>query len=157
MTAATAHRLDGLQPDNLLAFLALLGLLRALGAAGWRPRAHWEGPPLRPVLKLREAKTSEEVAGAAAEGSSVLAKDHDFDGEKDLTFEGMRARTLLEGAHRPDMPGRRGLLGSLFSGGAVKDDGRIFAAPLCAILRHVRPGAPAFPSAARRGAERCSP
>ena len=30
MTAAKAHRLEGLEPDNLLAFLALLGLLRAL-------------------------------------------------------------------------------------------------------------------------------
>ena len=30
MTAAMQHRLEGLEPDNLLAFLALLGLLRAL-------------------------------------------------------------------------------------------------------------------------------
>lgn len=69
MTAATTHRLEGLEPDNLLAFLALLGLLRALESAGWRPRAHWEGPPLRPVLTLREAQTQEEVAQAAAKGA----------------------------------------------------------------------------------------
>ena len=30
MSAAERHRLVGLEPDNLLAFLALLGLLRAL-------------------------------------------------------------------------------------------------------------------------------
>ncbi len=30
MNATTTHRLPGLEPDNLLAFLALLGLLRAL-------------------------------------------------------------------------------------------------------------------------------
>lgn len=134
MTAATAHRLVGLEPDNLLAFLALLGLLRALEAAGWRPRAHWAGLPLRPVLNLREAKTQEEVAEAAAEGCAALARDHDFGGEKDLTFDGVRARSLLETAQLPDTPGRSALLGSLFSDGAVKDDGRILAAPLCAMF-----------------------
>lgn len=134
MTAATAHRLEGLEPDNLLAFLALLGLLRALEAAGWRPRAHWDGLPLRPVLTLREAKTDAQVARAAADGCAVLAKDHDFDGEKDLTFEGARARSLLEAAQRPDTPGRSALLGSLFSDGAVKEDGRILAAPVCAMF-----------------------
>ncbi|MBX9750129.1 MAG: Dabb family protein [Roseococcus sp.] len=134
MTAATAHRLEGLEPDNLLAFLALLGLLRALEAAGWRPRAHWEGLPLRPILTLREAKTQDQVAQAAAEGCAVLAMDHDFGGEKDLNFEGARARSLLDAAQRPDAPGRSALLGSLFSDGAVKDDGRILAAPLCAMF-----------------------
>ena len=34
MTAKTRHRLNGLEPDNLLAFLALLGLLRALQKDG---------------------------------------------------------------------------------------------------------------------------
>jgi len=134
VTAATAHRLEGLEPDNLLAFLALLGLLRALEAAGWRPRAHWEGLPLRPALTLREAATQAQVAQAAAEGCVVLAKDHDFDGEKDLTFDATRARSLLEAAQRPNTPGRSALLGSLFSDGAVKDDGRILAAPLCAMF-----------------------
>jgi hypothetical protein len=134
MSAATTHRLEGLEPDNLLAFLALLGLLRALEAAGWRPRAHWEGLPLRPVLTLREAKTAEDVAKAAAEGCAVLAMDHDFDGEKDLTFDATRARPLLEAALRPETPGRWTLLGSLFSDGALKDDGRIIASPLCAMF-----------------------
>ena len=43
MSEVLAHRLDGLEPDNLLAFLALLGLLRALDAArpDWRARAYW--------------------------------------------------------------------------------------------------------------------
>ena len=42
MNPTTEHRLDGLEPDNLLAFLALLGLLRTLeggtcrvAATGW--------------------------------------------------------------------------------------------------------------------------
>lgn len=81
MTAATAHRLEGLEPDNLLAFLALLGLLRALEAVGWRPRAHWEGLPLRPVLTLREAMTREQVAQAAAEGAQSAKAGFAFSGK----------------------------------------------------------------------------
>jgi hypothetical protein len=134
MTATTRHRLEGLEPDNLLAFLALLGLLRALAAARWRPRVHWEGLPLRPVLTLQTAATQEEVVQAAAEGCAVLAVDHDFDGAKDLTFDAARARSLLEAAQQPEMAGRSALLGSLFSDGALKDDGRILAAPLCAMF-----------------------
>jgi hypothetical protein len=57
MTAAKSHRLDGLEPDNLLAFLTLLGLLRALETADvdLYPRAAWDidRPPLRPRLGSR--------------------------------------------------------------------------------------------------------
>ena len=39
MTGRETHRLDGLETDNLLAFMALLGLLRSLEEArpDWRP------------------------------------------------------------------------------------------------------------------------
>lgn len=70
--AVREHRLDGLEPDNLLAFMALIGLLRALETArpGWRPRAFWdvENHPWRPVLTLAEPQTQKTVAEAAAEG-----------------------------------------------------------------------------------------
>jgi len=70
--AVREHRLDGLEPDNLLAFMALIGLLRALEMArpGWRPRAFWdvENHPWRPVLTLAEPQTQKTVAEAAAEG-----------------------------------------------------------------------------------------
>ncbi len=134
MKAVTQHRLEGLEPDNLLAFLALLALLRTLEATGLRPRAHWAGLPLRPVLSLPEAMTEEAVAKAAAEGCAVLAEDHDFDGEKDLTFDGARARAMLEAAARPESRRRAALFDSLFSDAAVKEDGRILAAPLCAMF-----------------------
>lgn len=53
------HRLAGLEPDNLLALLVLLGLLRALQTARprWHPRAAWDldHPPLRPLLILSES------------------------------------------------------------------------------------------------------
>jgi hypothetical protein len=72
------HRLHGLAPDNLLAFLALLGLLRAIQTArpDWRPRAAWDidQPPLRPLLVLAEPTTQEGISQAAAEGASQLAE-----------------------------------------------------------------------------------
>lgn len=77
MSASKQHRLEGLEPDNLLAFMALLGLLRALETAepNWRPRAYWDDTrhPLRPVLTLAEAKTQEDVAAAAAQGTQALS------------------------------------------------------------------------------------
>jgi len=134
MSGAKAHRLEGLDPDNLLAFLALLGLLRALEKAGVRPRAHWAGRPLRPVLSLPEAMTPKEVAERAAQGCLMLASEHDFDGERDLTFDSARARRLLEAAMLPKAPGRAALYGALFSDGALKEDGRVVATPLCAMF-----------------------
>ncbi|MBW7056297.1 hypothetical protein KY389_06245 [Paracoccus bogoriensis] len=66
------HRLGGLEPDNLLAVMALLGLLRALETArpDWQPRAFWdvETHPWRPVLTLAVPQTEAAVAEAAAEG-----------------------------------------------------------------------------------------
>lgn len=76
MTATTSHRLDGLEPDNLLAFLALLGLLRALELAQpeWYPRAYWDiqRTPFRPVLTTREQTTAEEVSTRALDGLLIF-------------------------------------------------------------------------------------
>jgi hypothetical protein len=70
--AATEHRLEGLEPDNLLAFLALLGLLRALEDArpSWRPRVRWssEDGPLRPCIRVSPRVAESEFVDAAAEG-----------------------------------------------------------------------------------------
>ena len=134
MSGVREHRLEGLEQDNLLAFLALLGLLRALETVGLQPRAHWAGLPLRPVLSLPEAMTQEEVAEAAAQGCLKLSDEHDFDGEKDLTFDAARARRLLEAALLPQAPGRAALYGALFCDGALKEDGRVDATPLCAMF-----------------------
>jgi hypothetical protein len=85
------HRLHGLEPDNLLAFLALLGLLRALDTArpDWRARAWWdiETPPLRPVLALAAPQSEAAISAAAAEGIAVW---------------GMQLRKLVEVAHSLD-------------------------------------------------------
>ncbi len=99
------HRLAGLEPDNLLAFLALLGLLRALETARhtWRPRAAWDfgTAPLRPFLELREVVASEAVAVAAAAGVRKLAEAHAFGGLAKLKLsKGEARRRLRESAER---------------------------------------------------------
>jgi len=149
MTMATCHRLDGLEPDNLLAFLTLLGLLRALEAVDQqrsednklRPRAAWDvdAPPLRPKLFLGRDITQDEVTESAAEGLDVLAAAHDFDGRKDLNHSQEECRTLLEKcakAARFDLREHADLLAALMSDAAVKDDKKepIDPTPLCLLF-----------------------
>ena len=102
MTVDATHRLDGLEPDNLLAFLALLGLLRVLEKVRpeWRPRVSWtvDEPPLRPALRVSETVGREAVAEAAAEGLSKLASCHSFDGATDLALAPEDARRRLRQA-----------------------------------------------------------
>ena len=105
MTRPSALRLDGLEPDNLLAFLALLGLLRALERVRpqWWPRVAWtvDAPPVRPVLHVNDQLTPEIVLDAAVEGLDALAALHDFNGLKDLKLApdiaAQRLRTAAAG------------------------------------------------------------
>ncbi len=82
MIGFTTHRLDGLEPDNLLAFMALLGLLRTLEESKplWRTRVSWtwDNPPLRPLLWTPEGIGSDTIVEAAAEGLNTLASHHVF-------------------------------------------------------------------------------
>lgn len=149
MTAASCHRLDGLEPDNLLAFLALLGLLRALETGdGERaehdklhPRAAWDIDmlPVRPKLFLARGVTREEVTERAAKGLEALAATHDFGGQKDLNHSRAECRELLEKeakAARLDARERADLLAALMSDAAIKDDKKepIDPTPLCLLF-----------------------
>ena len=82
------YRLDGLVPDNLLAFLALLGLLRSLEEVdpSWLPRVAWtvDAPPVRPLLTLPRTTGRDEIVAAAAAGLNRLAERHDFAPHKNL-------------------------------------------------------------------------
>ena len=82
------HRLDGLEPGNLLAFLALLGLLRALEEAvpAWLPKVAWsvDEPPVRPVLSLSAPVSVATIAANAATGVTRLAGRHDFGALKEV-------------------------------------------------------------------------
>jgi hypothetical protein len=73
-----AIRLPGLTPDNLLAFMALLGALRALDQVrpNWRARARWTGPPFVPVLETASAVSKEGLAQAVDEGISAIAANY---------------------------------------------------------------------------------
>lgn len=136
------HRLEGLEPDNLLAFLALLGLLRAVEASrpAWRPRVRWslDAPPLRPVLVLREEISRGDVCEAAAEGLATLAVAHAFNGKADLNHTPAEAREfLLAGRGRGGYASE--LACALFSDAAVKvEQGKridqVEATPLCLLF-----------------------
>jgi hypothetical protein len=149
VTATSWHRLDGLESDNLLAFLALLGLLRALEvddrqrAKGdaLRSRAAWDvdTPPLRPKLFLARDSTQEDVLESAARGLEALAATYDFGGRKDLNHSREECRALLEQEARVARLGSRDridLLAAMMSDGAIKDDKKelVDPTPLCLLF-----------------------
>lgn len=125
----TRHVLSGLEPDNLLAFLALLGLLRALDRVrpDWQARVAWAaaGAPLRPVLHLRQASGREALAEAAVAGLLDLASELSFGGRKDPSYSQAEARQALR-AHRGHP-----VFDALMSDGACREDGRVWPTPLC--------------------------
>jgi hypothetical protein len=92
---AVVLELPGLEPDNLLAFLALLGLLRALETAkpSWFPRASWKGSPWIACLHLAEAANGDAVAKAAARGVELLSAKYDVAGHRDVRFNRAEYRT----------------------------------------------------------------
>lgn len=131
MISTAEHRVAGLEPDNLLAFLALLGLLRALDTArsDWCARAYWDDrvQPLRPVLVLATPATQDAIAVAAAQGAEALACVHRF-GRSDLNYPSDEARKLLEDSRDPQTTE---LLDSLMSDGARREDGSVWPTPFC--------------------------
>lgn len=128
MTAQKIHRLDGLEPDNLLAFLALLGVLRALDSADRNllPRAAWdvETPPLRPKLVLSRAVAVDEVMEGIAKGIELLSAFHEFRGRKKLNYSREECREILESeaeSARINSRGRVDLLAALMCDAAIKN------------------------------------
>ena len=149
MTASSCHKLEGIEPDNLLAFLALLGLLRALEADDRDhadhvkscPRAGWDivTPPLRPQLFLFPRITKEEVTERVARGLRILAETHDFSGKKDLNHSRSECRELLEKKAKQARFNVRqeiDLLSALMSDAAVKDHKNelIDPTPICLLF-----------------------
>src|ERR1700730_9571881 len=91
---ATLLPLPGLEADNLLAFLALLGLLRALEAARpeWRARVSWGGTPVQAALHLTADAAKIDVAQAAGEGIERTIEAFDFGDRKNVDFERVEYR-----------------------------------------------------------------
>jgi len=138
MTTLTAHRLDGLEPDNLLAFMAMLGLLRVLEESrpGWLPRVSWtvDMLPMRPALQTSESTDKNDVADAAVEGLHSLAQKHDFGDRKNLAFSPEdAAKCLRASVRRADQDHyTTDLWAALFTDAAVqKDENKVIQTPLC--------------------------
>lgn len=150
MTPSNHHRLEGLEPDNLLGFLALLGLLRTLEredadreeSGRWHARISWdlEHPPLRPVLHLRQALTREDIAVAAADGIAKIANKYDFEGRKDLNYSKEEAKQVLSEAlgHGIEFDLERcELLAALMTDAAIKENKKeavVDPTPLCLLF-----------------------
>lgn len=128
------HRLGGLEPDNLLAFLALLGLVRALDESD-RDRAAPDRlltraafdvarSPLRPFVILSRPLTEAEFCARAAEGIERLSQDHAFGPWKDLNMPGAEARSMLIAAAAAGPAGRdrADLLAALITDCALKEE-----------------------------------
>jgi hypothetical protein len=142
--AVCRHRLHGLEPDNLLAFLALLGLLRAIETSrpDWRPRAAWDidQPPLRPWLLTAEPATPEAISQAAAKGAIRLAESYEFSPEdshavsqKDLDYTPVYARELLSKAVAEEKRECADLWAALMCDLAAKG-GHVEPTPLCLLF-----------------------
>jgi len=150
--STTCHRLEGLEPDNLLAFLALLGLLRSLETADrtyaedqrLHPRAFWEldVSPLRPMLRVARPATRKDVTEAASKGIAIQAAANSFGNRKDLNYTRHEARRMLESVGCSATASDRNaadLLASLMSDAAVKEDknsdnAAIDPTPLCLLF-----------------------
>lgn len=137
MTSYATHRLDGLEPDNLLAFMALLGLLRTLEeVTDWRPRVSWtvEKPPLRPALRVPQGVDHDAIVQSAAEGLDLLAQYHEFDGLADLTLPPENAARKLREITSSTNQNRYiiDLWAALVSDAAISRDGeKVEPTPLC--------------------------
>ncbi len=149
MIAEKRYRLGGIEPDNLLGLLALLGLLRTIEAVdriqpnseSLYPRLAWDldNPPIRPILFLSKPLGREDLTQTVADGLSILAKDYDFNGRKDLNYSRDEARDFLkqtfEGANRSEHS-YSDLTAALVTDAAIKNKKEevIDPTPLCLLF-----------------------
>jgi len=132
----TTHRLTGLEADNLLAFLALLGLLRSLDTSKpeWEARVAWHGAPPATELRLAAAVDRENMIAEVNAGVRQLGEAYGFD-RKDLKYTVEEFRALAREAQRGRERGR--LVAALASDGAVRrssKEGRVETTRLCLLL-----------------------
>jgi hypothetical protein len=133
------HELVGLEVDNLLAFLALMGLLRALEAQelSWAPRVSWAGPPWRVRLHLSVEASTRAVAEAACSGIESIAAHYDSDERANVAFTredfrkyAKRMRACLDGERMRTNHIGASLAAALTAEHPEKREGGLRAAPL---------------------------
>jgi hypothetical protein len=126
----TVLDLPGLEADNLLAFLALLGLLRALEAAKpeWGPRISWQGHPAVAHLHLLKSVEEDDVARAASRGVTTLVESFDVDGRRNVDFDRSAYRAYVQRVCQD--PISLALAAALTAEAPEKRTGGLQAAPL---------------------------
>lgn len=129
-TATFTYDLAGLEVDNLLAFLALVGLVRAMEDAEphWAAMASWAGPPWHARLHLGVEVSTRSVAEAACRGIDAIATRYDADGRSNVVFELKEFRSYAE-RMRGDVI-RASLAAALTAEYPQKRTGGLQAAPL---------------------------
>lgn len=136
MTGTTTHELTGLEPDNLLAFLALLGLLRSLETVQpeWHPRAVWRGSPLSATLKINREVTRDQIASEADAGIKQIGKSYAVLGDNDdIKFTVDEFRVLAEKTRTSRVESL--IVCTLASDGAVKrNKGKVEPTAFCAMF-----------------------
>lgn len=134
--SAKEHVLPGFEPDNLVAFLGLLGLLRALESERpeWHPRVSWQGEPPRAVLHLAAPVANDDIVKAAVKGMRALGRVYTFD-RQDLKFAPHEFRALAREGLVDTERGR--LLSALASDAILKSgsrDDQVQPTPLCTMF-----------------------
>lgn len=131
-SSSTTFRYDlpGLEVDNLLAFLALMGLLRALEDAepSWTATASWTGPPWRARLHAGVEASKRSIAEAACRGIEAIAACYDADDRANVVFELKEFRSYSE--RMRDHSVRASLAAALTAEYPAKRAGGLQAAPL---------------------------
>jgi hypothetical protein len=131
---STTFRLVGLEADNLLAFLALLGALRSLDLARptWCVRSRWSGPPWHPELIVDDYVDEQAMLIAIAEGVVIAGGPIDFRGHKNIDFSRKQFHELAAGSASEPLQAR--LLAAIGSDACTKrNDDRIEGTALAAI------------------------
>jgi hypothetical protein len=126
----TVLPMRGFEADNLLAFLALLGLLRALETARpqWQPRASWRGYPWTSHLHIAESASEDAVADAATAGIDAIIAHFDVGNRKNVDFDRETYRT--HAARLRDDEIGAALVAALTAELPEKDNGKLHLAPL---------------------------
>jgi hypothetical protein len=130
------YELNALEPDNFLAFLALMGVLRILDR--WRPewqaRVRWTGAPLRPILRIEDGCQFGDVVNELANRARTFADAYQFPAD-DIKFTTDEFRALAVAA-RKSTRDRADVVAALGSDGVVKrgTDDTIEATVLCTML-----------------------
>ncbi len=118
-------RLAGFEHDNLLAFLALLGLLKVLDYSrpGWNAQASWDG--VVPHLHLSHTTNKADMVDAVVEGIAHVGSLMQFE-EKTLKLSPEKFQKLQEKTPHE-------IMASLGSDGALRKE-HVQYPPLCMLL-----------------------